>query len=141
MDSINAYSMSASLFRQEMELEPGETLCKMHMQSGFLIDQMSFGTSKGRTLGPFGSSPGGNKLKFFFYSMDRGRHFNQWNHPFHQRFTDEGLDEDDEEFFQYLALHGFVFSIVRTLDCMAWCQVQLVVSALKEKTNAFSLTI
>ena len=45
----------------QMRLEKGENVIGAQVNSGWLIDQMTFKTDKGRVLGPYGGDGGGER--------------------------------------------------------------------------------
>lgn len=95
-------------------MEEGETLYQIEAYSGWLIDKLIFVTSTGRRLGPFGRSTGGNRL---VRNMIR----------FQNYYDSDGT----ERFFTSIVLHGFSYSLLRTLDCPSWWNVELIYAAVE----------
>ncbi|VDN99281.1 unnamed protein product [Rodentolepis nana] len=100
--------------RKILELEVGETVNGFTVNSGWLVDKMTFTTSYGRKLGPFGRSGGGNCASM---RIPREKYSN--------------LQQSGEKrTFLAVALHGFSFSIVRTHNCYTWYNVRFVYSGI-----------
>lgn len=109
--------------REVLELEEGETVNGFMVKSGWLVDQMTFTTSKGRQVGPFGHSRGGDRTEVV---IPKERNI---------EFT-EGTSGRT-----CLALHGFSFSLVRTLHCPSWFNVVFVYSSVPASLDIKGLQI
>ncbi|KAM3177857.1 hypothetical protein ACTXT7_003694 [Hymenolepis weldensis] len=113
MDSSPFKDFLPSDYSKEiLELEEGETINGFTINSGWLVDQMTFTTSKGRQLGPFGHSEGGNRMSI---TIPRRR-------------KPKPRQNSGKEGFKCLALHGFSFSLIRTLGCCSWYNIRFVYS-------------
>ncbi|KAM7540808.1 hypothetical protein Aperf_G00000021182 [Anoplocephala perfoliata] len=109
-----------------LELEEGETVNAIWVNSGWLVDQMVLSTSKGRQVGPFGHSRGGDRREV------------QIPKQFKVTFPEETPNDEN---FSCLALHGFSYSLVRTRQCPSWFNVAFVYSAVRTRLDVKGLKI
>ncbi|KAL5111980.1 Zinc finger and BTB domain-containing protein 8A [Taenia crassiceps] len=98
---------------EELELEEGETLSSIEVNSGWLVDKLVFVTSTGRRVGPFGHSSGGGLRKVTV---------NRCHNP---------RGDSSEMAYSCLALHGFSYSLVRTLGRPSWFNVHFLCAAVE----------
>ncbi|VDK45030.1 unnamed protein product [Taenia asiatica] len=98
---------------EELELEEGETLCRIEVHSGWLVDKLAFMTSTGRCVGPFGHSRGGGEWKV---AVNKCR---------------DPRGNSSESTYSCLALHGFSYSLVRTQGCPSWFNVYFLCAAVQ----------
>nr|CDS15263.1 BTB:POZ domain containing protein [Echinococcus granulosus] len=113
--------MLSSYEVEELELEEGETLSSIKVHSGWLVDKLAFVTSTGRHAGPFGHSNGGG-VRNFVVNKNRSPR------------SDSGL------IYSCLALHGFSYSLIRTLGCPSWFNVHFLYAAVEGRC-AFTMRI
>ncbi|VDM35098.1 unnamed protein product [Hydatigera taeniaeformis] len=109
--------MLSSYEVKELELEEGETLSRIEVHSGWLVDKMAFVTSTGRYVGPFGYSNGGGVLKVAVNKCHGSRY------------------ASSEPVYTCLALHGFSYSLIRTQGCPSWFRVCFLYAAVEGRCN------
>ncbi|VDL97750.1 unnamed protein product [Schistocephalus solidus] len=105
---------------RKLELEAGETIDSIRLNSGWLIDRIGFTTSRRRRLN-YGSSTGGGLRE-----VTRTTSCQRYDDPEHRSL---GWGEWQQP---TLALHGFAYTLISTLGKITWVDVQFIFSGLDE---------
>ncbi|BHF60940.1 hypothetical protein SprV_0100391000 [Sparganum proliferum] len=105
---------------RKLELGMGETIDSIRFHSGWLIDRIDFTTNRERVLSCGSSSGGGLR------QVTRDASFQRYDDPSYNSYSWGKLRQPT------LALHGFAYTLISTLDKIAWVDVQFIFSGLNE---------